>query len=226
MNFFVLKAIFILSFLFNHSIYAQFVDGDIIESRYSIPFEHISFLSELEQQLMLANGHSDTYYKNGNMHSHEKIYRDMLNNGTLKIRKLNFNIGPHNSSYEYTAIIYGIIGQLIYSEHYIWKNGMLIQVIDNGIVRNIIPGKMRCDFTIIEPSGDSILFHLDSKVNISKLGDFTSFVRSNRPSKYKDSDKYDIIIYHWYFYCKDYETQIKLKMLERKNYRKNECADK
>jgi hypothetical protein len=92
---------------------------------------------------------------------------------------------------------------------------MLIQTIDDGVVRNIIPGKTPCYFTIVEPSGDSVSFKLNPKQRISgsiKDGNnFSTFMNGKNLlfDYYKerhDDRKYgehDAIIYHWHSFCKE-----------------------
>jgi hypothetical protein len=117
---------------------------------------------------------------------------------------------------ETIVAVYDKKDSLWFFKHYKWKGKMLIRAIDGDIVRNIIPGKTCCDFIIIEPSGDSISFHLDPKKN---LDDSIKIRNENQFSDYMlghpliqkfkvKAGKYDAIIYHWQLYCKYYyETE-------------------
>jgi hypothetical protein len=115
-------------------------------------------------------------------------------------------------------------GRLISSKHYKWNGLMLIQTIDDGFVRNIIPGETCCDFTIIESSGDSVSFHLnpkkqlDNSIKIRNNSDFMAYMRNdpkipymrNHPKISKlEGVMYDAIIYQWHSYCKKYYEEHK-----------------
>jgi hypothetical protein len=132
-----------------------------------------------------------------------------------------FEIG---SFYERVIMIYDKNDCLISSKHYKWNGKMLFQTIENGIVRNIIPGETRCDFTIIEPSGDSIFFNLHPKKNLDPSikirGDmqFLFYMREDKRRQKFEIGKYDAIIYQWYSFCKgDYEFDPSVFYSEQEN---------
>jgi len=102
---------------------------------------------------------------------------------------------------------------LLFSKHYKWNGKMLIQTIDDGITRKIIPGKTPCYFTIVESSGDFVYFELNPKKVISgsikNRDNFTSFIDGSSifHGKYsrsygKEYGEYDAIVYHWHSFCK------------------------
>jgi len=94
-------------------------------------------------------------------------------------------------------------GDLLFSRHCKWNGRMLVQTIEDGVVRKIVPGKTRCDFTIIEPSGDSISFRLDPKQELDasiKIRNLFNFVDYMNDPKF-EVGKYDAIIYQWYSFC-------------------------
>ncbi|MDR1812572.1 MAG: hypothetical protein LBQ87_07080 [Candidatus Fibromonas sp.] len=77
---------------------------------------------------------------------------------------------------EVTETIIDSKGKLIFSGYRKYKEGLkykerpllgssyyLVQVINDGVVWNIIQGETPCDFTVIGPSGDSVSFHLNPK---------------------------------------------------------------
>ena len=77
---------------------------------------------------------------------------------------------------EVTETIIDRKGKLIYSGYRKYKEGpkykerpllgssyYLVQVINDGVVWNIIHGETPCDFTVIGPSGDFVSFHLEPK---------------------------------------------------------------
>jgi hypothetical protein len=116
--------------------------------------------------------------------------------------------------HEKIVTLYDKKDSVLFFKHYKWEGEMLIQTIDDDIVRNIIPGKTSCDFTIIEPSGDSISFHLHPKQNpsgrIKNRNQFANYMNGHPLiQKFKvKAGKHDAIIYHWQLYCKDYyETE-------------------
>jgi hypothetical protein len=112
--------------------------------------------------------------------------------------------------------IYDKKNNLLFSKHYKWKDKMLIRTIDDGVVRNIIPGKTPCRFTIVEPSGDSIYFKLNPKKlingSIKNSDNFFSFINGynillgNYDRRYSNRKygEHDAIIYHWHSLCKKY----------------------
>jgi hypothetical protein len=133
--------------------------------------------------------------------------------------------GPHVAydSRKEVVTIHDEKGNLLFSKDYTYigddigeiRNDKLVQTIDDGVVRNIAQGKTPCDFAIVEPSGDSVFFHLDAKkepesVFFTEFLGFMSFFNGynilfNEGVKY---EIHDAIIYHWYFRCKKYyETQ-------------------
>jgi hypothetical protein len=113
---------------------------------------------------------------------------------------------------------------LLFSKHYKWNGSMLIQTIDDGVVRNIIIGKTRCNFTIIEPSGDSVSFNLHPKKkldpSIKIRGDFqfSNYMRGDDRKQEIEIGKYDAIIYQWHSFCKgSHEFEAPNSHLEQEN---------
>jgi len=101
--------------------------------------------------------------------------------------------------------IYDNRGNLIHSEHRISQNGKLLQVMYNGAVWNIIhketrPSERRCEFALVKPSGDTLFFNLNSEKEPKKTkiyGMEDDFKKSSqKPSKKRDSDILDEIIYN------------------------------
>jgi len=118
--------------------------------------------------------------------------------------------------------IYNKKDSLVFSKHYKWKGKMLLQTIDDGIVRNIVPGETCCDFKVIEPSGDTVSFHLnpqeklDTLIKIRNDFDLVSYMMNYPNHPRYERVKYDAIIYSWYFHCeKYYETEKLLKSAGR-----------
>jgi hypothetical protein len=137
---------------------------------------------------------------------------------------ISYHKGPHGDgvydSRKEIITIHDKKGNLLFSKDYTYigenRSEKLVQTIDDGVVRNIVQGKTPCDFAIVEPSGDSVFFHLDAKKEPENIFfkdgfAFISFFNGfnilfNEDIKY---EIHDAIIYHWYFRCKKYyETQL------------------
>jgi hypothetical protein len=148
--------------------------------------------------------------------------------------------------YERIVTIHDKKDSLLFSKHYKWNGQMLIQTIDDGVVRNIIPGRTPCYFTIVEPSGDSIYFNLDPKKKISgsikNKDNFFYFIHGYNilyqnfdilyKRYYKEYGKHDAIIYHWHSFCKSdpnfeilYETHDSLDLENEFNVSVKENED-
>jgi len=167
--------------------------------------------------------------QNANPHTHENVSEFKYTNkkGMTRIDKhiiFTYHEGEHNIEVnqegrpnERIVTIHDSIGNLLFFKHYKWVGNMLVQTIDDSIVRNIIPGRTHCEFTVIEPSGDSIYINLlDQKKEINMLirdkDDFQDFLygryifRNNiRPTRL-DSIRFkrtplDAIIYQWFHFC-------------------------
>jgi hypothetical protein len=147
--------------------------------------------------------YDNTYVKEDNA----LVKYDTNKAGMVRARKIISELGP---GYVYTYIttindevpnsehittVHDKKGKLMFSRHRIYKNNSIVQTTENGIVRKVIPGKTLCDFTIVEPSGDSISFSLDSRKKpewTPRDEDITFFKHLKVPSK----NKYDDIIYN------------------------------
>ena len=112
----------------------------------------------------------DGYCEKTIEHTHEMVIKSAHDNGMIKtMRYIPHHKGTHAlnyaDDYEHIIMIHDKKNNLLFSKHYTWIDKKLIQTIDDNVVRDIIPGKTHCDFTVIEPSGDSISYHLDPKKN-------------------------------------------------------------
>jgi hypothetical protein len=160
----------------------------------------------------------DGYCEEIGEHPHEFIRKDKLNGVIRTTIEIHYYKDPHILNHpddgnrnEKIITIHNEGGQLLFSKHYIWEGKMLVQAIDDGIVRNIVSGRTPCDFIIVEPSGDSIFFHLDpekkldTSVKIRNDNNFFTFIygsnffHHNKPSRLTT---HDAIIYQRYSFCK------------------------
>jgi hypothetical protein len=159
---------------------------------------------------IFLNTENPNFNRDKRIFKKERIIVNVNDDGTRTISK---NISCKNFR-ERIVTVYDKKDSLLFFKHYKWKDKMLIRTIDDGIVRNIIPGKTCCDFTIIEPSGDSISFNLNHKkklgdsIKIRSRGQFLAYMSGDQRRKRFEAGKHDAIIYHWQLYCKDYyETE-------------------
>ncbi len=167
--------------------------------------------------------------QNANPHTHENVSEFKYTNkkGMTRIDKhiiFTYHDGEHDIEVnqkgrpnERIVTIHDSIGNLLFFKHYKWIGNMLVQTIDDSIVRNIIPGRTRCAFTVIESSDDSIYINLlDKKNKINMLirdkDDFQDFLygkyvfRDNiRPTRLdairSKRTPLDAIIYQWFNFC-------------------------
>jgi hypothetical protein len=138
----------------------------------------------------------------------EKISIDTNKTGVIRtIKKID-----SDSTYEMIKIISDVKGNLIFTEHYIWKGEELLQMIYNGITSNIINFPDPCYFVVIEPSGDSISFRLDPKSKLLPKDDI-NFIHSRVSSEYKfvkdTTDKYELIKYYKQPKCRNYHGEMR-----------------
>ncbi|MDR3001445.1 MAG: hypothetical protein LBU89_09295 [Fibromonadaceae bacterium] len=197
MKFPAIKAIvFIFCFVFTHSVFA-------------------------------VSGYCDTTW----YHTHESI-RVTENDGiTTTSKHISLHAGSHplgDSDVPYKRIItiHDSAGSLLFSKHYTWERRRLVQTIDDGVVRNIISGKTPCDFTVVEPSGDSISFHLDPEKdseNILFQNDleiiffmYGQNITFPNLGNFPEYSALDAIMYYWYHSCKRYHEELKAAGLNMK----------
>ena len=156
-------------------------------------------------------------------HTHKTKYVYIYDDGMIETKKyISHYKGSHAlnyaDDYEHIITIHDKKDDLLFSKHYTWENNMLIQAIDDGAVRNIVSGETPCDFTVIEPWGDSISFNLEPKKKIStpirNQDAFSSFFNGHHIIFYKnDTSRYtalDAIMYQRHSYCKKYHEEQKL----------------
>jgi len=94
----------------------------------------------------------------------EKIEYDTNKAGMARIRITILDQSDSTSNSEHITIIRNKKGELIFYDHKIFEDGMLVRFIeDGGAVRDIISGDVKCNFKIIESSGDTVSFSLDPR---------------------------------------------------------------
>ena len=136
---------------------------------------------------------------------------------TIGINDLIYN----KTDYDFFIIIHDKTGKLLSYKHRIYKNGLLIQTTDDGVVKNIarettecdskiigasgsiVPLKCpaKCDFKVIESSGSIVHFKLDPakppEVLLMSLKDEDSiFFKHLEVPKIPLENKYDEIVYN------------------------------
>jgi hypothetical protein len=152
--------------------------------------------------LLYCSAFADFYVENIEWEEGEDYSRPDTNKaGMIRVGKHIYYKEKH--SYEHIEAIYDRKKNLIFYRRRIFKNGTLVQLDYNGTVRNIISGETRCDFTVIEPSGDSVFFRLDPRKEPKNYG-----IKENKDfsnSKIPPKDKkyiYDVIIFNrWIYDC-------------------------
>lgn len=173
-----------------------------VDPRYTGGFSNIIPNAPSNYLYLYAEMREEIAYK----HEETSVYTndDGTKTATKRITCKGIYKGIEKNIYERNVTIYNKKGIIIHSKHYTWNGSMLVQTIDDGIVRNIIPGKTRCNFTVIEPSGDSISFNLDPKkkldTSIKIRGDYHFSLYMKNP-EFKIG-KYDAIVYQWHSFCK------------------------
>ena len=124
-----------------------------------------------------------------------------------------------DSTRESITVISDVKGNLIFTDHYIWKGEDLVQMTYNGVTSTIVNFPDPCYFVAIEPSGDSIAFRLDPKSKFELPKDDINFLISRVSPEYKfvkdTTDKYEFIKYHKREKCREYHR--KLEWIEDKN---------
>lgn len=164
------------------------------------------------KRIMSGSGFVDGWCETPFEHTHRKKYIYVNDDGRIETEKyIPHHKGPHSlnyaEDYELIITIHDKKGSLLFSKHYTWVDNMLTQAVDGDTVRNIITGKTPCDFTIIEPSGDSISYHLDPDKEIvgsvKNLDAFSEFI-NGRDINNKKYNVHDAIIYQRHSYCKKY----------------------
>jgi hypothetical protein len=178
---------------------------------------------------------TDGYCEKTGWHTHEDTKTIERNGMTKTVKFISYHTGPHSlpsDKYdprrERLITIHDRKSKLIFSKHYIWENGRLIRTIDDDIVRNIVQNETPCDFTIIESSGNSISFHLDSKKEPQNIffdnrypleilafeNGHNILFPNSKYSPYQEYNVLDAIVYYWYYFCKDsYETNKQIEPL-------------
>ncbi|MDR1812568.1 MAG: hypothetical protein LBQ87_07060 [Candidatus Fibromonas sp.] len=103
----------------------------------------------------------------------------------------------YKKGHVYSETIHDRKGNLIHSRKQLFINGLLVQITNDSVVRNVIPGITRCDLIIIEPSGESVFIKLDPyKEPKNPYGkEEHAFLNSKLPPKDK-KHIYDMIIFN------------------------------
>jgi len=183
-----------------------------------------SLVHRFMDEILRNYNEKDNYCEIEEEHTHEESEEPLIEESSKRIKNIK-NIyhysGRHkyifkSGDYEKIVTIHDSIGNLLFFKHYTWKDKILVQTIDDGIVRNIIKGETPCDFIIIEPSNDSVSYHLDPKKELDGFiryeERFLAFITgqyifSKQVSKLS---ALDAIMYKWHSYCKEYHEKNKV----------------
>ena len=122
----------------------------------------VSFI-ELPKQPLKSYQHIDTAGLARIRKPHEPKPYQWIESDTNKAGLVRTNIFTSDGNFNSTSItmIHDSVGDL---KHYIYrenKEGLIVQEVDNGVLRNIVSGRSRCHFFIIEPSGDTTDYRLN-----------------------------------------------------------------
>ena len=140
---------------------------------------------------------------------------------TIKTNKNNLD----SSIYKITSTFSDKDGNLIHSVHQTLKNGHLVQIIYNGIVKNIIRSNPPCDFMVTGHNSDTIFFHFEPEIkydynateDISLINEI-AFKTSARVHEYiiKDtSHVYNPIKYSLFRECRYYYYEALMRENEK-----------
>ena len=231
--------IIIFFFIFAHSVFAEsndstgcktFDENELFERKSTARGAIVDFSCDMECQIelgLISKENTSSYYKAEKRYTNKGTIFKTTSKITGMIQtykdiahpKGSCEDGSTNERREKIVTIHDSICNLLFSKHYTYIGKMLVQTIDNGVVRNIIPGKTPCKFTIIEPSGDSIFFNfepeneLDIFIGEKDNENFTAFLYGSSLFLYGSKDSifttYDAIKYEWRSLCKSYHEMQK-----------------
>ncbi|MDR2978187.1 MAG: hypothetical protein LBU56_02015 [Rickettsiales bacterium] len=109
---------------------------------------------------------------------------------------------------ETNEIMLDSMGNLIISRRYIKKDHHILQITFDNAVWDIIHSNTPCNFTVVEPSGEKITFHLDDVENIfeyEKLKKFPHVVEVTIGGQIVECEKYKKYKEYLVEYLKDIE---------------------
>ncbi len=129
--------------------------------------------------------------------SYVRIERD-----TNKVGMIRTTIDDQSDKwgdYSIFSMIHDNKGDLKYFVYQIRRGNEIVQEVNNGILRTVIPGERSCDFAVVEPSGDTVFFNLDPAIphENPEIKANQDFLNSKVPAKYE----YEGILSSKWFYC-------------------------
>jgi len=178
---FVIKFIIILGFVLSSNAYAD--DCEVGERKFGV--------------IRSVYGCFDCDFDH--MYDTASVKYDTNKAGMVRTRK---KIEVSSRKYEYITTIHNKKGKLMFSRHNKYEGELIMQTIVNGITRKVISGDTRCDFKVIEPSGDTVFFRLESrkKTEWTPQDEDTAFFKHLKIPE----DKYAEIIYNrWKQSCQE-----------------------
>ncbi|MDR2999715.1 MAG: hypothetical protein LBU89_00505 [Fibromonadaceae bacterium] len=171
------KIILTFSLIFGISIFADVCDFEYSGDHYARKLEYPLYHIDLYDPFHLAINESDTMTSNKpNGEKFLTIYT-ILGDRCLEI----------------SMIALDSIGNLITSLGHIMKDHHILQITFDNAVWDIIHSNTPCNFTVVEPSGEKITFHLDDVENIfeyEKLKKFPHAVEIVIKSQLLECEKY------------------------------------
>jgi hypothetical protein len=136
-----------------------------------------------------------------NMQPFQNVSRDTNKIGMVKTETAIYH---GENDFEIIVMIHNHKDSLVHSKHHVWKEGKLVQEINNGVSRTIISGDTSCSFAIVEPPSDTVYFHLDPKKEPNKFPETEiEQIFSNSNSEILPKYKYEAILYiRWNSGCR------------------------
>jgi hypothetical protein len=136
---------------------------------------------------------------NENMKPYVRVERDTNEAGMITTRVTdNHKWGD----FSYLVMMHDSKDYLKYYIYYIVKNNLIVQEVNNDVLRTVISGKTPCEFAVVESSGDTVFFSLDPKKKPDELPDAEAgrdFLNSKKSAKYG----YEIILSNrWHASCR------------------------
>jgi hypothetical protein len=127
-----------------------------------------------------------------------RVERDTNKAGMIRTI-IDEHSGGEWGDYSYFLMIHDSKGDLKYFVYTIIRKNQIVQEVNNGILRTVIPGKTYCDFAVIEPSGDTVFFKLDPAIphKSPEEKENQDFLNSKIPAIYK----YESILWSKWHYC-------------------------
>jgi hypothetical protein len=122
----------------------------------------------------------------------QDVSSDTNKAGMIRTEMTIYNGGLN---FETILMIHDRKGDLKYSRYHIYKNALLVQTVNDGILRTIISGNTPCEFAVVEASGDTVFFNLNPKKKPNEdplIKENYAFLNSKIPPKYK----YEAILYN------------------------------